>query len=313
MTGLGFGPNLALRAHRLFECRDVDETRERISAVMQPHRLTPLERRPPRSHMDYFSLGAVGFGAIGFGAMQVEVPAVADYHLIVFCLSGAGQAGRGASEVAVGGAAGAWFNPGEGFTARFTPDAEQFVVRIDQSRIRAHLGRDAWFRRRVDLARPELQPFLWHLRALHGDTGLARMASADPRLAAEVEAPLLSLLVQGHAWDGGPPGALPAQVRRAEAFMRASFDQPITLDDMAAAAGVAPRTLQDGFRRFRGCSPTMWLRGVRLDHARAHLMRGAGVSEAALACGFTHLGRFAGAYRQRFGEAPSVRGRAARP
>ncbi len=316
MTGLGFGPNLALRRHRLFECADVDETRERIGAVMQPHRLIPLERRPARAHMDYFSLGAVGFGAIKFGAMQVEVPAVAAYHLVVFCLSGTGVAGGAGTDVALGAAAGAWFNPGDPFTARFSGDAEQFVVRIDQARMAAHLDRDARFRRRVDLARPELQPFLWHLRALHADTGLAAMTRADPRLAAAIEAPLLALLAQGQPWQGTPPAAprpalvRPALVKRAEEFMRANFDQPITLDDMARAAGVAPRTLQEGFRRFTGCTPMGRLRDIRLDQARDGLARREGVSAAALRCGFTHLGRFARAYRARFGETPSATVRA---
>jgi len=66
---------------------------------------------------------------------------------------------------------------------------------------------------------------------------------------------------------------------------------------------------QDAFRRFRGCTPTAALRDLRLDRARARLTHGReGVSAVALGCGFTHLGRFAQAYRQRFGAAPSTRG-----
>lgn len=43
---------LALREHRLFESRDLDETRERISRVMQPHALLPDGSRHGPSHMD---------------------------------------------------------------------------------------------------------------------------------------------------------------------------------------------------------------------------------------------------------------------
>ncbi|MGN4071462.1 anthranilate 1,2-dioxygenase regulatory protein AndR, partial [Burkholderia gladioli] len=52
---------LALRAHRLFESRDLDETRERISRVMQPHALVPGGRRHGgAAHMDFVRLGRLG-------------------------------------------------------------------------------------------------------------------------------------------------------------------------------------------------------------------------------------------------------------
>ncbi|WP_429861090.1 helix-turn-helix domain-containing protein, partial [Burkholderia cenocepacia] len=50
------------------------------------------------------------------------------------------------------------------------------------------------------------------------------------------------------------------------------------------------------------------LRAPRLDHAR-ELLRGSTserrIADIALDCGFTHLGRFAIAYREKFGESPS--------
>lgn len=53
-------------------------------------------------------------------------------------------------------------------------------------------------------------------------------------------------------------------------------------------------------------SPMQYLRGVRLDRAREDLQAGVGtVSDIAYQWGFTNLGRFARAYRERFGELPS--------
>jgi transcriptional regulator GlxA family with amidase domain len=49
-----------------------------------------------------------------------------------------------------------------------------------------------------------------------------------------------------------------------------------------------------------------YLRNVRLDHCRRLLVAGtASVTDVAQQCGFTHLGRFSAAYKERFGELPS--------
>jgi transcriptional regulator GlxA family with amidase domain len=55
-------------------------------------------------------------------------------------------------------------------------------------------------------------------------------------------------------------------------------------------------------------SPMQYLRATRLEHARELLRRSQPerrIADVALDCGFTHLGRFAIAYREKFGESPS--------
>ena len=56
-------------------------------------------------------------------------------------------------------------------------------------------------------------------------------------------------------------------------------------------------------------SPLTYLRRLRLDGVHAELSRcepwEVSVSEVAFRWGFTHLGRFAGAYRARYGVPPS--------
>ncbi|MET0701429.1 MAG: helix-turn-helix transcriptional regulator [Mycobacterium sp.] len=80
------------------------------------------------------------------------------------------------------------------------------------------------------------------------------------------------------------------------------------MPDLSRAIGVSARTLQDGFQRYVGVSPTCYLREVRLQRARADLSNPAlctTVSDTAYRWGFAHLGRFAVAYRNKFGESPS--------
>ncbi len=100
---------------------------------------------------------------------------------------------------------------------------------------------------------------------------------------------------------------VPRHVRRAEAFMRASADQPITMLDVAAAAGCGTATLYASFRRFRNTTPLAVLHSIRLELVREAL--GAAddsVSTRSIArqFGFTNPSRFIAAYGKEFGEAP---------
>jgi AraC-like DNA-binding protein/tetratricopeptide (TPR) repeat protein len=81
------------------------------------------------------------------------------------------------------------------------------------------------------------------------------------------------------------------------------------LEELATAAGVAPRTLQKHFCRFVGRTPLAFLRELRWTRARQALLHEAGhanVTEIATFWGFGHLGRFAIEYRRRYGESPSA-------
>ena len=86
-------------------------------------------------------------------------------------------------------------------------------------------------------------------------------------------------------------------------------ERPFTVGDLAAIAGMSVRSLQEGFRRHVGCAPMTYLQQQRLLRAHDSLRRSdpLRVTVAAVAhrWGFAHLGRFASAYRSRFGVPPS--------
>lgn len=100
---------------------------------------------------------------------------------------------------------------------------------------------------------------------------------------------------------------LPArQLDKIEACMRAHLNQAISLPQLASAAGVSIRSLNTLCQREYAQSPMDRLRHLRLEAARDYLLGNpyASVTEVALEYGFGHTGRFAGYYRQRFGELP---------
>lgn len=101
----------------------------------------------------------------------------------------------------------------------------------------------------------------------------------------------------------------PAYIKRVEEFIEANADQPLTIADLAAHAGVSASTLFAGFREYRDTSPIAYLKGVRMKCAHAELRVASGgkakVTDVAMRWGFTHLGRFAADYKRWFGELPS--------
>lgn len=99
------------------------------------------------------------------------------------------------------------------------------------------------------------------------------------------------------------------RLRRALEYVHAHAREPIGTPEIAAAAGLSPRGLQQSLRRHLDETPGELLRGVRLDGARAELLGGdrdgTSVADVARSWGFGHLGRFSATYRARFGELPS--------
>jgi len=102
--------------------------------------------------------------------------------------------------------------------------------------------------------------------------------------------------------------AHPQSLRRATSFIDDNAHRDIALSDVAAAADVSVRAVQLAFRRHLGCTPTAYLRRVRLhavnEQLAAAVPGSTTVAEVAAQWGFFNFGRFAGRYRAEFGELP---------
>ncbi|WP_083230302.1 AraC family transcriptional regulator [Curtobacterium sp. UCD-KPL2560] len=159
-------------------------------------------------------------------------------------------------------------------------------IRAWQSVVRAHSA--TWLDRTHDL------------------TPAAQRAIAESFVTAAVEA-----FPHRDRWRSAVSGNGPEhdRLRRALDYVHAHARDPIGTPEIAAAAGLSPRGLQQSLRRHLDQTPGDLLRGVRLDGARGDLLRGdrdgTSVADVARAWGFGHLGRFSATYRARFGELPS--------
>jgi AraC-like DNA-binding protein len=101
----------------------------------------------------------------------------------------------------------------------------------------------------------------------------------------------------------------PTTLARAEDFLCAHLTCPVSRAELAAVSGVSIRTLSRTFSRRWGAGPMSFLRARRMEAAYRELLGAdygaTSVTEVALRYGFTHLGKFAVEYKQRFHESPS--------
>jgi len=106
-------------------------------------------------------------------------------------------------------------------------------------------------------------------------------------------------------------------VELAEACYRADPGASISIADLCRIVGLSERGLRNAFYDVRGMSPKQCMLRDRLQGVRRALRnRDASrttVTSVATDYGFYELGRFAGAYKELFGEAPSETLRGARP
>jgi len=99
-------------------------------------------------------------------------------------------------------------------------------------------------------------------------------------------------------------------VELAEAWYRAHPGESISIPRLCRVVGLSERGLRNAFYDVRGMSPTQCMLRERLQGVRRALrdrtVKDMTVTSVATDYGFYELGRFAGAYKQLFGEAPSA-------
>jgi AraC-like DNA-binding protein len=110
-----------------------------------------------------------------------------------------------------------------------------------------------------------------------------------------------------------PSPAAPVPLERALDMIRSSYQEPLTLDELAGAAGMERFAFSHAFRRAVGRAPFAQLRAQRLAAAAAKLRAGnERVIDVAFGCGFGSLSSFNRSFRAAYGVTPSQYSRLAR-
>jgi len=117
----------------------------------------------------------------------------------------------------------------------------------------------------------------------------------------------LTLMVCRHSASdtrGRRLGREAAPIRRARQRVDASYMQDLTLDDLAATAGLSRFYFLRAFRREVGVTPHAYLTGRRIAAAKALLDGDVPLSEVALACGFYDQSHFTRSFKGCTGVTP---------
>lgn len=193
------------------------------------------------------------------------------------------------------------------------------TARITEA-LRVRLGEEPRSPLRFDPVLRERMPAVAGLLALiHGwaDPQRSELLARSPLALRHFEQMLVQALLDAQPHELSEEfdrhaGGLPmAAMRRAMIYCEEHAHRPISVADIAAAAGVGVRQLQRNFREHTGVSPLDYLRRVRLDNVHQELLavargRAVGtVAEIAQRWGFVHQGRFAQYYRETYGCPPS--------
>ncbi|WP_160165757.1 AraC family transcriptional regulator [Actinoplanes sp. OR16] len=273
------------------------------------------------------NLGPITIGDVRFGTdLKLRLHELGAYHVDLI-LSGRleWQQGRDEPRVTTD-TSGAVFQPvGDTVLNRWTGDCRLLAVKIDRGALEMQLARmldtpvgsPIPLAPRLDQSRGPGRTWTNMVRTLAADALSENLGLTQNPLLAE---PLQEMLLRGlllagdHPYRGrlatpGGPYPAPRGIRQAIDLLHSHPEQPVTIAGLADTTGMSERALQAGFQRYVGISPTAYLRQIRLDRAHDELRQAepgrTTVAYVAHRWGFTHLGRFAGSYRARYGVSPS--------
>lgn len=328
MTDAGQRP---LAAHELFHSRDLDEARERVAAVFCPHRLETLAEAQAFDACHHHLRGErLSLNYIEYGARtRIEPGELGHFYLVQIPLQGAAEIRNGPDHYVSTPGEAAVLNPHRATQMVWEAGTRQVLVQIARSAVEEYLARELGevpratlaFRGGFDLTSPGGAAFRRMVLYLIDEADLEAPAIGAGLMARQMESTLIAGLIEGHAHDLTPALARqraaprPRHLRLAEGYIEAHLDRPITLEEVAGAAGISARALQLAFREHRGTTPLTFWRDQRLARAHADLLAGQSgetVTDIALRWGFSHFGRFSEIYRARYGLSPRAALRAGR-
>jgi AraC family transcriptional regulator len=123
-----------------------------------------------------------------------------------------------------------------------------------------------------------------------------------------LEGVLLEMLAEGarHAGASGPVTVIPRWLRIAREYLESNFLRPLSLAEIAGAAGVHRVHLSREFRRYFSTTVGEFLRRKRIEHA-CHLVSttNTALAEIAMTCGFSDQSHFSATFRRQVGLTPA--------
>lgn len=97
-----------------------------------------------------------------------------------------------------------------------------------------------------------------------------------------------------------------APVLKAVRSLRESYDQEVSVEDLARSVGMSVSSFHEHFKRITGHPPLRYLKGIRLGRARQLLRTGHVTAEqTAIRVGYQSASQFSREYKRYFGKSPA--------
>ncbi|MFJ8811843.1 MULTISPECIES: AraC family transcriptional regulator [Amycolatopsis] len=317
---------LPLDKYRLFHSRDVDETRERVGRLFCPHSMNTVGRNPRlNTKVNCRRLENVAIAVVAYGTdVRVEPGELGSFYVVLAPVIGRGMVQCGREQINSAPDTAGVVGTDDPLRMRLSDDCAQFVIRIERPALEARLAElidgsvsePVRFRLGMDITRGYGRS--WYRELAYGVSELDQPDTmlSHPAAVEQFERNLITglLLAQPHNYTAmieGRDRPVPSRsLRAALDLIHSHPEAPHTPGSLAHQAGVSVRALQKAFREQLGSSPSEYLRGVRLQRVRDELSAAqvevTTVGEIASKYGLMHHGRFAAAYRERFGESPNA-------
>ncbi|RMF37002.1 MAG: AraC family transcriptional regulator, partial [Alphaproteobacteria bacterium] len=94
------------------------------------------------------------------------------------------------------------------------------------------------------------------------------------------------------------------EIARAIQYLSARLDEPVTIEEMAAQAGMSRAVFHRRFRQATTMSPIQFVKSMRLNNAAMKIAGGVPVSKAAWDVGYASSSQFSREFRRMFGQSP---------
>jgi AraC-like DNA-binding protein len=304
---------------------DRDEAERIVTQLYLPHRLD-LASSDAGLAMEVagMRLGSLTVGRLAYGRrVRLRTADAENFHANI-TLRGRTRSTSGTGEPATTAAGdGLVYSPEAPAEMAWSADCQQLCLMIPRARLESgleqllgrSLRRPLIFDFMADLRSPFGRRWRTVLDLLNDELDHPTVAAGDARIGRHVEGLVLDglLLGQRHSHSDAVNRDTPARpgsaIQRAVELMEERPSEPWTTLRLATEVHLSARALQEGFRRDLATPPMTYLRQIRLHRAREALLAAdrdaTTVRAVALGLGILHLGRFAAAYRDAFGEAPS--------
>jgi AraC-like DNA-binding protein len=298
---------------------DLDETIDAVSRLYCPHLVRVYGSSGSLwSEVEASRLGSVQIVDLKYSSrVQIDAGDFDNLMLVMSCIGGSASSRQGRSKASWSLGQTLPMSPGVPSVLDFDARFAQRSVRLDVNSLQEMCAR----RLGHPLDRPlrfALQPFsaeleiAWHaairLTLNYATAGICLPTHASNALNEFLLSLLLDLAPHNYSDEMKAPHPLaaPRHVRDAEQLMRDASGLA-SVHEIAGTLGISVRSLEAGFRQWKGEAPVAFMRGLRLTAAREQLSapNTTSVTAVALSLGFFHLPRFSQYYHAAFGEYPS--------